>query len=74
MTVRGARMIGLWPNAGYRFKASKGLTADGKYFLGLALDDDNQPELTTGRIEQWTVQVLESMSELDSCAVSDGVI
>lgn len=75
MVRRGARIIGLWRNEGYHFKKSKGLTSDGKYFLGLALDDDNQPELTTGRIARWTAQILESMSELlDSCGTGDGVI
>lgn len=68
LVKRGARFIGLWPNVGYHFKKSKGLTDDGKYFLGLSLDDDNQPELTEQRIVQWTAQILESMSEsLDSC-------
>jgi flavodoxin II len=75
MARRGARIIGLWPNVGYHFKTSKGLTADGKYFLGLALDDDNQPELTTERVARWTAQILASLSaSRDTCGAADGVI
>jgi len=61
---RGGTVIGLWPNEGYHFKASKGLTEDGNYFLGLSLDDDNQPELSEKRIEQWVAQLKISINEL----------
>ncbi len=64
LTEQGALMIGLWPNLGYHFKKSKGLTVDGKHFLGLSLDDDNQPELTEQRIHEWTKQISQSISEL----------
>lgn len=49
----GATLTGLWPNEGYQFEASKGLTDDGKYFLGLALDEETQAELSDSRLTQW---------------------
>lgn len=30
-------------------------------FCGLALDDDNQEDLTDGRVEQWVAQVVQEM-------------
>jgi flavodoxin I len=47
----GARVIGTWPAAGYSFKASQALIADS--FVGLALDQINQPALTEARIDDW---------------------
>lgn len=54
----GAQMLGYWPNQGYQFDASKALTDCGEYFVGLALDEDSQYELSDERIEQWCEQVL----------------
>ena len=54
----GATLIGYWPNDGYDFDASKALTADGSQFVGLALDEDSQYELSDARIEAWCEQVL----------------
>ena len=51
----GARVIGAWPAAGYDFKASQALIDDG--FVGLALDQINQPALTDGRIDAWLQQI-----------------
>lgn len=53
----GAELTGLWPNEGYDFKESKGLTPDRKFFLGLSLDDENQPELTEERLITWLRQI-----------------
>ena len=47
-----ANVIGRWPTAGYDFTNSDG-AKDGMFY-GLALDEDNQPELTDERIKQWT--------------------
>jgi flavodoxin II len=49
----GADLKGHWPNQGYEFKESKALTADESMFVGLALDDENQPELTDERLTLW---------------------
>ncbi len=50
---RGASIIGHWPASGYDFEGSKALTADKEYFVGLALDDDCEPELSEQRISDW---------------------
>ncbi|MBX2807489.1 MAG: flavodoxin FldB [Cellvibrionaceae bacterium] len=55
--LRGATMVGYWPNHGYQFTASQALTADQSHFLGLALDDENQYEQTEQRIAQWCEQI-----------------
>ncbi|MEW9799628.1 flavodoxin FldB [Alteromonas sp. CYL-A6] len=59
----GCKIIGKWPNEGYEFTASKGLTPDGKHFVGLSLDDENQFDKTDDRISDWCHQLLEELSE-----------
>lgn len=54
----GAQPVGYWPNEGYDFEASKALTPDGKYFVGLALDDENQFEETEERLNKWCDQIM----------------
>ncbi|MDO6704799.1 flavodoxin FldB [Photobacterium sp. 1_MG-2023] len=54
----GAQFVGYWPNQGYTFEASKALTEDKSLFVGLALDEDSQYELSDERIEQWCEQIL----------------
>ena len=51
----GAKLVGLWPAKGYEFKESKALV-NGK-FLGLALDMEQQKEMTDQRIDQWVAQI-----------------
>jgi flavodoxin II len=58
VSTLGARTVGHWPVEGYQFEESKGLSEDGNYFVGLALDDENEFELTDARIEQWCAQVM----------------
>jgi flavodoxin I len=53
----GAKIIGAWPVEGYEHTCSK--SEDGDYFIGLALDDDQQSELSDGRIARW-VDILKS--------------
>ena len=48
---KGFSVVGWWPTDGYNFEASKSVY-DGK-FLGLVIDEDNQKDLTAGRIEKW---------------------
>jgi len=55
----GATTIGQTPVAGYRFSASKALSPDGKFFLGLALDEDSEFELSEQRIADWCQQITE---------------
>ena len=54
--------IGFWPAAGYDFIASKALTADGEHFYGLALDDENQYDLTDARLNDWVNQILQEIA------------
>ncbi len=55
ISALGGQTVGYWPTDGYDFSESKALK-DGK-FVGLALDDDNQPELTPERIKAWVAQL-----------------
>lgn len=61
---RGARMVGYWPNQGYKFTGSKALTRDETHFVGLAVDQDSQSDETDERVEAWVKQVVNEF-ELD---------
>ena len=63
LIVLGCDVVGYWPVGGYEFIASKGLTEDGEYFVGLSLDDENQFELTEERIEQWSQQIIQEWKQ-----------
>lgn len=65
---RGGDLIGLWPAKGYQHWQS--LALEGDYFLGLALDEDRQPELTDERIAAWVAQLLD---EFGLSSVSEAV-
>ena len=47
--------VGLWPTEGYEYDDSQSIV-DGK-FMGLIIDEDNEPELSDGRIDKWVEQV-----------------
>lgn len=64
VVAQGAQLIGYWPNEGYQFAASKGLTSDKSHFVGLSLDEDNQYDLSEDRINQWCEQILIEYSEM----------
>ena len=57
LATLGAQMIGYWPVEGYDFEASTALTPDGRFFVGLALDEDSQSDLTDERVEVWLKEV-----------------
>jgi len=46
-----ADFIGVWPKKGYDYSDSKAENNDA--FVGLVLDEDNQPEMTDKRIKEW---------------------
>ncbi len=48
-------VVGFWPTKGYSFYYSTA-EMDGK-FVGLAIDEDSQPELTEERITKWVEQL-----------------
>ncbi|WP_103071596.1 flavodoxin [Aquimarina sediminis] len=54
----GGDIIGHWPIEGYRFTDSVALI-EGKedYFYGLAIDNDNESQLSDERLEKWIKQV-----------------
>lgn len=54
---RGAKIVGKFPVEGYNFEGSKALRDN--EFMGLPLDQENQPRLTSSRIEKW-VETLKS--------------
>jgi flavodoxin II len=55
---QGAKTVGYWPVAGFEFNESKALTSDQQHFVGLAIDDENQFDLTDQRITLWCKQIL----------------
>ena len=54
----GATVVGFWPVDGYEFEQSKALNADGTHFVGLALDDENEFDLSEQRLQQWCQQIM----------------
>ncbi|MBW4641042.1 MAG: flavodoxin FldA [Gloeocapsa sp. UFS-A4-WI-NPMV-4B04] len=51
----GGETVGYWSTDGYEFTDSKALRE--RKFVGLALDEDNQSELTNERIKAWVSQL-----------------
>ncbi|MEM1028783.1 MAG: flavodoxin [Myxococcota bacterium] len=49
-------LVGVWPTEDYEFTESVGLY-DGDHFLGLGLDEDNEPERHEQRIDAWLTKV-----------------
>ena len=62
LLLQGCQMVGYWPNEGYQFEASKALVDEGRYFVGLALDETSQYQLTDERLARWLPQVLDELS------------
>lgn len=56
---RGANIIGSWPTEGYTFTDSLAVKND--KFIGLAIDEDQQEELTDDRINSWLGQLKSEM-------------
>ncbi len=57
---RGGELVGYWPDDGYEIADSAALE-DGM-FMGLAIDQDNEPEKTAERIEAWVLQVVQEFA------------
>lgn len=64
----GAQLVGYTNIEGYEFEGSLALSLDGDKFMGLALDEDNQSDLTTERINRWAKQVLSEFGLLEKVA------
>lgn len=54
---RGAKLVGYWSTEGYEFDASKALLEQENKFVGLGVDEDQQPELTAKRLNRWCEQI-----------------
>lgn len=55
IAAQGGTTVGYWSTEGYDFSESKAVR-EGK-FVGLALDEDNQSDLTEERIKAWVLQL-----------------
>ena len=64
LLAKGCQFVGYWPNEGYEFEASKALIDEGRYFVGLALDETSQYELTDQRLALWLPQVLDEIASV----------
>lgn len=64
--ARGATVVGQWSTEGYEFEHSEAIV-DGK-FVGLALDLDNQSNLTEQRLTKWLDSIGEAFSLKASAA------
>jgi flavodoxin I len=53
----GPEIVGHWPTEGYEFEASKAEIPGANQFVGLALDEDQQEELTADRLNRWCQQI-----------------
>lgn len=60
----GASVIGYWPTEGYNFAASLAANADLTEFCGLAIDEDQQFELTDARIKKWVELIVSQYENL----------
>ena len=54
---RGAELVGFTSTEGFNFYESRGV--ENGQFMGLSLDEDNQPDLTAKRIKDWVEQLQE---------------
>lgn len=57
----GATIVGLWSTSGYNFNTSKSIVHNNK-FVGLAIDEDRQPEMTINRVQSWVNQIRNKMN------------
>jgi flavodoxin I len=49
--LNGGQVVGHWPTDGYKFRQSAAVEDD--QFVGLVLDEDNEKDMTDGRIKAW---------------------
>lgn len=55
VVAKGAKVVGAWPADDYNFSESDSFSNG--MFVGLALDEDNEPDLTDYRIKAWVRKV-----------------
>lgn len=69
VVANGGKIVGNWSTDGYEFDSSKAKIAGADLFVGLALDEDQQEELTNGRITTWCEQLVGEF-ELDDVTLT----
>ncbi len=62
----GAKVVGFWPTEGYEFDASLAANDDKTAFCGLAIDEDQQFELTDDRVSRWVEQIINEFNQLQA--------
>ena len=55
LSKKETNIIGPWPIEGYDFSESEAVIDN--HFVGLALDEDNEPDLTDVRIAEWVKNI-----------------
>ncbi|MBM4026133.1 MAG: flavodoxin [Planctomycetes bacterium] len=60
----GTPVVGLWSKDGYAYQASAA-EVDGR-LVGLALDEDSEPDRTPGRIQAWVRQLKSELRLMNS--------
>lgn len=63
LLIQGASLVGYWPVDTYEFEESKALSEDKTHFVGLALDDENEFDLSEERIAGWCKTILKAFDE-----------
>lgn len=58
----GGLPCGYVSTEGFEHTQSKAMIEEGELFVGLALDEDQQPELTESRIKNWIEQIAEEFA------------
>jgi len=56
----GVKVVGLWPREGYEFDSSAAELGD--RLVGLAVDEDNEPEKTSDRVTKWVRKLKEELA------------
>lgn len=61
LKAKGATIVGEWPTEGYTNTESSAIRNN--KFVGLAIDEDNQADLTMQRVKQWVRQLKREFRE-----------
>ncbi|MFW9916413.1 MAG: flavodoxin [Candidatus Thorarchaeota archaeon] len=61
LKAKGAKIVGEWPVEGYANTKSSAIRNN--KFVGLAIDEDNQADLTKDRVKQWVAQLKQEFRE-----------
>ncbi|MCB4799116.1 flavodoxin [Neotamlana laminarinivorans] len=62
---KGGTVVGYWPTEGYRHTDSVALIEDNEdMFYGLALDHDNESQLTDERLKAWIIQIKKEFNQV----------